>query len=50
MSLENEDQLLQQLYKEVDAAFVPLKAILDKYPNSFTLDYHPKDGYYAGYE
>lgn len=45
-----EDVELQNIYNEIDAAFAPLKAILDKYPKSFTLDYHPKEGYYVEYD
>jgi len=45
-----EDTELQNLYGEINAAFTSLKNILDKYLKSFTLDYHPKEGYYIEYD
>ncbi len=46
----NEDQELQDLYSKVDAAFAPLKQIIDKYPNCIELDYHPKEGYFIEWD
>jgi hypothetical protein len=45
-----ESKELQKLYDAVDNAFPALKAILDKYPKCFSLDYHGSQGHFIDYD